>query len=156
MRSLSLILGASVIVGCGGGNGGPPDAGVQATFSSLYSSYLNQCANCHTPTAPGRTSDTEKTLDFTTAATAYTTLTTGKASGLVGNQTACNGVAFISAPPAPSLLLAVLDQPTRSTFAVGSCDSTAVTDQTVKLGSAPSADFITALKTWLAAGAPNN
>src|SRR4051812_2723477 len=108
VRSRWLILAAmGVIAGCGdipnplgGGDGGTPEP----KWSSLYATYLQGCANCHAPGAPGRTSDTETTLDFSTSAKGYQTVTTGMAAGLVGNQAACNGVAFISAGhPAQSL-----------------------------------------------------
>jgi hypothetical protein len=136
------------------------DAGAMpAKFSALYTGYLNLCANCHAPNAPGRTSDIEATLDFTSVATAHRTLTTGMAAGLVGNSTACNGVPFIQSLPEQSLLVAVLDKPTRDAFDLTtfpSCDSTAITDQTFKVGTQPSAAFISALKLWITAGAPNN
>ena len=60
---------------------------------------------------------------------------------------------------ATSLVLAVIDQPTRQAFDVASapgCDVDAITDATVKSGKQPSAAFVAALKTWLGAGAPNN
>jgi hypothetical protein len=138
----------------GAQNGG----GVQATFTSLYADYLSNCSDCHTPTAPGRTPDIEKTLDFTTKATAYSTLKM-TASGMTGNFADCNGVPFLDASPARSLLLASLHQPTRQAFDLPShpgCDADAISDQTVKVGSPPSAAFITALQSWISAGAPNN
>jgi hypothetical protein len=54
---------------------------------------------------------------------------------------------------AQSLLLASLDQPTRNAFDLptpsrcATCD--AIADQTLKVGTQPSAAFITALKSWL-------
>jgi hypothetical protein len=145
-----------------------PDAapvGVQATFTSLYGDYFSRCSSCHTPTAPGRTPDTEMNLDFSTKATAHNTITTKMAAGLMGNFMDCNGVPFVNnAVPAPeragqSLLLASLDQATRNAFdypAVPDCGGDAIADQTLKVGMPPSAAFIDALKAWLAAGAPNN
>lgn len=139
-----------------------PDANtgttVEAKFSSLYGDYLAKCKNCHTPTAPGHTSDIEKTLDFTSQSTAYTSVK-GMASGLTGNFMDCNGTPFIATAPKDSLLLAVLDQSTRNAFDVAAhagCDMDTIGDETVKVGSQPSAAFITALKDWITAGAPNN
>jgi hypothetical protein len=133
-------------------------SGVQATFTSLYGDYLSNCAHCHAPAAPGRTSDIEQTLDFTSKSTAYTTITTGMAAGLMGNFADCNGVKFVNMDPTKSLLLASLDQPTRAAFDLGTgkCDGDTISDQTAKVMAQPSGQFIAALKTWLAAGSPNN
>jgi hypothetical protein len=158
LRTLILVL----VAGCG--TMAPTDtvdagsSGVQATFTSLYGDYLSNCAQCHTPTALGRTPDTEQTLDFTTKMTAYTTITTGMAAGLMGNFADCNGVKFVNIDPAKSLLLASLDGPTRTMFDLGTgkCDMDTISDQTAKVRSQPSAEFIAALKTWIAAGSPNN
>jgi hypothetical protein len=138
-----------------------PDSGgggVQATFTSLYGDYFATCKECHAPGAPGRTSDIEQTLNFSTKAMAYTTLK-GMAAGLTGNRASCNGAKFIGATAATSLVLAVIDQPTRQAFDLAgspNCDVDSITDATVKAGRQPSAAFVTALKTWLGAGAPNN
>jgi hypothetical protein len=136
---------------------------VSSSFASLYSSYLSQCAACHAPAAPGRTYTTEQSLDFSTQKTAYTTLVgagAAKATGLAGNQTACNGVAFVIAgKPASSLLVAVIDATTRLTFAQGTgmaCDATAVSDMVLKTGTEPPAGFIPALEAWITAGALDN
>jgi hypothetical protein len=165
MKVRSLVL-AILVGGCGAvggsdaGNGNMPDApsGVTATFTSLYGDYFGTCSNCHTPSAPGRTSDTEQTLDFSTRATAYMTIKTGMASGLMGNFADCNGVPFVGATAGSSLILAALDQPTRQAFdrpASPMCDVDTISDET-KWSGAPSAEFIAALKTWLGNGAPNN
>lgn len=159
-----------LLSGCGvlpGGNqdmtGGSPDmAGgtVQAKFSSLYGDYLSTCKSCHAPNAPGRTKDTEQTLDFTSMTTAYNTIVNGKAAGLVGNQADCNMVPFIQkGAPEKSLLVASIDSATRRTYdntQFPKCDETAIADMTVKVGSQPSAAFVTALKGWITANAPND
>jgi hypothetical protein len=170
-RSLALAFAASLVfAGCGGigpdtGDSGTPpadlgSAAVTPHFSSLMGDYLQNCASCHAPGAPGRTSSTEMTLDFSSNATAYQSITTGMTSGLVGNQAGCEGVPFLtSMKPAQSLLVAVLDSQTRAAFdlpAFASCDATAISDETVKVGSAPSAAFLTALNSWVQAGAPND
>lgn len=140
-----------------------PDGGggmVEAKFTSLYGDYFGKCKQCHAPGAPGRTSDIEQTLDFTTRATALSTLKTGMAAGLVGNHTGCNGVPFLAATPGKSLVLAVIDQPTRQVIDLSpqhpTCDVDMITDATVKVGSQPSTAFVTALKTWITNGAMDN
>ena len=141
-------------------DGGPDSGGggVQATFTSLYGDYFASCKQCHAPGAPGRTSDIEQSLDFSSKAMAYTTLK-GMAAGLTGNHTGCNGAKFIGTTAATSLVLAVIDQRTRQAFDLSgspNCDVDSITDATVKAGKQPSAAFVAALKTWLGAGAPNN
>jgi hypothetical protein len=157
-----LLLGGAA--GCGEAidGDGNPDAGggggVQPTFTSLYGDYFSNCAQCHSPGGAGRTEDIEKTLDFTSKQTAYTTLQ-GMASGMTGNFMDCNGVPFLDAAPARSLLLASIHQPTRQAFDHPShpnCDADTISDQTLKVGSSPSPAFIAALQMWLMAGAPNN
>ena len=140
-----------------------PDAGsgmVEATFTSLYGDYFGNCKQCHAPGAPGRTSDIETTLDFSSKATAYTTIKTGMAAGLTGNKTMCNGVPFLGTTPAKSLLLAVIDQPTRQAIDLSpqypGCDIDTITDGTVKVGKQPSTAFLAALETWITNGALNN
>ena len=151
---IAALFAVAALAACGGGTTAP--AGVTANFSSLYSDYLSSCKQCHAPNAPGRTSDIETSLDFSTAATAYSTLS-GSAAGLSGNQQACNGVHFLVAGhPEQSLLVASLDATTRAAFSSGSCNQDGVTDETVKAGGAPSDAFITALKQWITDGAQNN
>jgi hypothetical protein len=162
MLTLSLAIGLAVLAA-----GGPaatettPDSGgtVEATFTSLYGDYLSNCKRCHAPGAPGRTSDIEQSLDFTSKATALTSLR-GTATGLMGNHTGCNGVPFLASTAAKSLLLAVIDQPTRQAIDLSpghaDCDIDMITDATVKVGSQPSAAFVTALKTWIGNGAMDN
>jgi hypothetical protein len=138
-----------------GGGGGT----VEPTFTSLYGDYLANCKQCHTPTALGRTPEIEKTLDFTSRSTALSTLKTGMATGLSGSQNDCNGVAFIATTPGKSLLVAVIDQPTRQAIDLSphtGCDVDTISDATAKVGSQPSAAFVTALKTWITSGAMDN
>ena len=162
MRRFFVIVSAvtlAVFLACGAVNDssdatGPGDNGNRgAGFDNLYSSYLNKCANCHAPNAMGRTPDTEKSLDFSTADTAFASLK-GAAAGLQGNVLACNGVAFIGATYETSLLAAVLDENVRANFKSGQCDQDAVTSMTNKLKVDPPAGFLDALKSWIDSGAP--
>jgi hypothetical protein len=117
---------------------------------------LNKCANCHAPGAPGRTSDIETSLDFSTAAKGLASVG-GSAAGLTGNFLACNSVKFVVAGhPEQSLLVAALDSPTRASFASGTCDQDGIADMTVKQGTTPGAEWLTALKQWITSGAANN
>lgn len=163
MRVAGVLCAAALLAACPPAEETTPDAGgtVEATFTSLYGDYFAECKQCHAPGAPGRTAGIETTLDFSTKATAYTTIKTGMAAGLTGNKADCNGVPFLAATPAKSLILAVLDQPTRQTIDLSpqhaNCDVDTITDATVKAGNKqPSAAFVSALKMWITAGAPNN
>ena len=154
---------AALLPACPAEEEGTPDSGmgVQPTFTSLYEDYFSECGQCHAPGAPGSgTAGIETTLNFSTKATAYTTIKTGMAMGLTGNAAGCNGVPFVGTTAAKSLILAVVDQPTRNVIDLSpthpNCDVDSITDETVKVGSQPSAAFVQALKDWLAAGAPNN
>lgn len=127
------------------------------SFAGLYSGYFQNCAQCHAPGAPGRTSDIEATLNFATEAEAHQSITQGSASGLVGNQQACNGVRFLGASYETSLVVAVLDENVRHGFSLAShpgCDADAISDMTVKVGYPPSASFLHNLAAWIEAGAP--
>ena len=153
----SVLSAAAAFSGCD--SAGPAGA-VQPHFASLYGDYFSNCAQCHSPSGPGRQpGTTETSLDFSTAATAYATLT-GKAAGLSGNSAGCNGVPFIAkGKPGSSVLLAVVDASTRKSLDLtgyASCDATAITDMTLKVGKAPSAAFVTALRTWIQNGAAND
>jgi hypothetical protein len=162
---LALALGlVAAGAGCSPATETEPDGGsgggtVQATFTSLYGDYLGTCKQCHAPNAPGKTSDTEQTLDFTSRTTALSTLR-GMASGLTGNHADCNGAPFLATTPAKSLLVAVIDQPTRQAIDLSpghpTCDVDTISDETVKVKSQPSAEFVTALKTWISSGAQDN
>jgi hypothetical protein len=165
-QRMTLVLAIGLVAlagGCPAATDTTPDGSggtVEATFTSLYGDYLATCKQCHAPNAPGRTSDIEQALDFSSRTTALAALKTGMATGLVGNHTACNGVPFLAATPGSSLVLAVIDQPTRQVIDLSpqhpSCDVDSISDMTVKAGSQPSAAFLTALKTWITSGAMDN
>jgi len=147
----------------GPSDNGPSDTGTDApaipTFASLYEGYFALCTDCHSPSGPGRTSETEGSLDFSTIQSAYDSLTKGKASAMVGNPEACNGVAFLGATYEESLVVATIDEAVRASFLAtgqGTCDTAAVTDMTLKVQdqAAPSPAFLRDLKAWIDAGAP--
>ena len=62
----------------------------------------------------------------------------------------------VSGHPEQSLLVAALDSSTRTAFGSGACNQDGVTDETVKQGFAPGAEWVSALKQWITAGAANN
>ncbi|MCO4763199.1 MAG: hypothetical protein KC502_16900 [Myxococcales bacterium] len=122
-------------------------------FDVAYTSFLNKCSQCHGPDALGRSSDTAKGLDMSSAATARTSLTDNTVSGLTGNSAGCNGVPFVvPGKPEQSLFIAVLDADARTKFDLPShpnCDNDAISDMTLKVNAEPSADTLAALKRWV-------
>lgn len=159
-RSLNIValLVAIALVACEAANKGESDVSGDVTtqngFTIAYNDYLKNCAACHAPGAPGRTSDIEQSLDFSTVYTAYSTVK-GSASGLTMSREACNGVKFIGDSYETSLLIATLDEDVRASFAVGDCNQDAVSDMTVKVGFAPSKATLNALKNWIESGTPS-
>ena len=148
VQRMSFLILATSLFACA-----PEEAG---TFAGVYEEYLVECANCHAPEALGATSDIEKSLDFSTEDSAYSTLM-GSATGLSGNQAACNGVKFVVAgDPSSSLVVAVVDEDVRQAFDLSGnadCNADSISDMTVKVGFAPGSSFLDSLKKWIEDGA---
>ncbi|GAB4558855.1 MAG: hypothetical protein Tsb0020_04150 [Haliangiales bacterium] len=136
-----------------------PDAGPVDTFTQIYqSSGFQQCSGCHAPGAPGFTDGTEATQDWSSRDSAYMSLTTGDASGLMGNFEDCNGVPLIGDTPETSLLVATLDEDVRADFSLANfpnCNSDTISDMTLKIGGPIPAADLNLLKQWIMDGAPN-
>ena len=126
------------------------DIPAAASFPSLYDRYLYRCKNCHAPGALAGVDGTEATLDFTSAEIARASLA-GTASGLVGNQEACNGVSFLDTTYETSLLAAVLDYDVRAAFSAGDgCDVDAISDMTLtSRAGPPPGGFLDDLAVWI-------
>lgn len=126
------------------------------SFTAIYESpTFSQCGDCHAPGAPGFVQGTEATQDWSTRDSAYRTLTTGRASGLIGNFQACNGTPLIGSTPDTSLVVAVLDADVRAAFSNGGCAADAITDCTLRLNPFFPED-LDLLRAWIAAGTPDN
>ena len=123
------------------------------TFTDIYtSSTFGQCADCHSPTAPGFTAGTEATQDWSSESAAFSSLR-GVASGLEGNFAACNGVPLVGTTASESLLVATLDPSTRASFSDGTatgCVADAIKDHTLDL-TVSAADLAT-LRTFIDEG----
>jgi hypothetical protein len=165
--SLGLLAFAAANTGCGtssddgadagaAGSGGGSGAG--ATFSNIYAaSAFQKCAGCHAPNAPGKVDGTESTENWSSRASAYASLK-GKAMGLIGNFSGCNGVPFLAASADNSLLVAAFDADVRANFMNSDfpdCNADAISDQTLKLGSPLPDPLLQQLKDWVNAGAPD-
>jgi hypothetical protein len=176
MKTCVLVFAALALTACGKlpvfdlGDLAMADGGPRS-FSALYSGYLSSCASCHAPGAAGRPANIEQTLDFTTRATAFQTLS-GQASGMSGDPGRCNGVSFLTAGDAgTSLAFAVLDPTTRGTptvpgtFANGACSNSSsddmslgptVTDEAAKTSMQMPSQFLIDFGAWIVQGASNN
>jgi hypothetical protein len=152
--SAAVLAGLALSVGCGdtldaldGGDG---------SFDGVYNSEpFQKCSGCHAPGAPGKVAGTESTQDWSTSATARSTLTR-TASGLIGNFADCNGVPFIGASSDKSLLIASLDSDVRMNFEDSQhpdCTGDSISDQGDKVGGIPDS-LIQDLKDWIDSGAP--
>lgn len=162
MSWIGVVLAGAVACGTeqGGGadSGGTPDTGGNTSaFDSLYGGYFQRCRSCHVPGAWGSYTGIERTLDFSDVESAYQSLKYGTASGLDGNDAACNGVRLVGASYETSLVAAVLDEGVRAGFSDPGhpgCDADAIPDMTLKVGSTPSGAFLGALRDWINSGAP--
>jgi hypothetical protein len=166
VRIAPALVGACVLalsIGCGDeldtlgdGTGGDGTAGGDATFTQIYAALEPECSSCHAPGAPGRTQGIEATQDWSTRASAYTSLQ-GTASGMIGNFQACNGVPFLGSTAEQSLLVASLDEDVRNAYDNPSnpdCNNDTISDQTLKIGGPLPAQVLQDLKDWVDDGAP--
>jgi len=141
-----------------GGTDAGSDTSASTGLAALHDSYLKHCANCHAPGAPGATSGTETSLNFSTVETTRRTLK-GQAAGLTGNQQGCNGVPFLGATWQDSLLAAVLDENLRPNFVAPGhpeCNGAtgAVSRMDIRISEPMPASFLADLRAWIEAGAP--
>ena len=144
-----LVCNASNICEATGGSG----------FTALYNSgSFQQCSGCHAPDAAGFTDGTEASQNWSSRDTAYQGVQ-GTASGLLGNFEGCNGVPFIGQTPGDSLLVAALDETVRANFSLDGfpdCNADSISDMTLRIGGALSAEEATLLDSWISAGAQDN
>jgi len=162
VRILALVTSAGLAAACGGADellDAVEGVGGDGTFTSLYAGHFQRCKACHADGALGFNPDkTERTLDFTTQESAYTSLH-GTASGLTGNQAPCNGVRFLGATAGESLIVAVMDEDVRAAYdnpAAPDCNADTITDVNVLTGVSAPAGWLADLKAWIDAGAPND
>ena len=149
----------SAVEGGSGEEGGTEEGGTEEGggigFASVYDSPgFAGCGGCHAPDAPGNVEGTEKTIDWTDAASAYASLQ-GTASGLTENFEGCNGVPFIGDSVESSLIVAAFDEDIRENFShpdFPDCTGDAIADMIMKSGGAVSDDDVAALKAWIEAG----
>ena len=152
--------GAGEGAGEGGGDEGGGDEGGGAGFTKLYDDHLNKCAVCHAPGAGGFIAGTtEATLDFSSRDKAYSSITTGKASGLSGNVGGCNDVPFVGSSSGKSLIVAVLDEDVRAAYDNSSfpdCNGDSITDMSFRTNPGVPDSIVSGVKAWIDEGASND
>jgi hypothetical protein len=129
-----------------------------ATFTSIYERIGDDCSGCHAPGAPGRTAGIENTQNWSSRASALSSLR-GDASGLIGNFAGCNGEPLLRASAEQSLLVASLDSDVKANFVSPDnpdCNGDAISDQNLRLGSPLSDSVLQDLKDWVDSGADDN
>lgn len=130
------------------------DPKVEAKFASLYANGLNGCGKCH---APGKEaySASVTNFDMSSASAAYTSLNLKLA---VTAKPECDAAYYVVASnSAKSAVWAVVDNTARESFAAssGAAGCSIMSGETMGIASL-SAEFKTALKQWIDAGAANN
>jgi hypothetical protein len=122
---------------------------VDPTFTSLYSNYFKSCGvtECH---AQGSTVyDNSVKLDMSTQAAAYAGL---KAALDNTSKPECNQKPIASTTPDDTMLIAILDQSTQDAyFTATTCKPRYI--ENMKAGLAPSAEVLSAVRTWITNGA---
>jgi cytochrome c5 len=152
---LTFAVGVALSLGCGDTLDDALD-GDGATFTSIYEGET--CSGCHAPGAPGRVTGIEATQNWSSRATALSSLQ-GNASGLIGNFQGCNGVPLIGSSADQSLIIASLDFDVRAGFSAPGfpdCTADAIADQSDRVSGGLPAGWLDDLKDWIDAGTPNN
>ncbi|MEO0322947.1 MAG: hypothetical protein AAF447_08310 [Myxococcota bacterium] len=160
MGASSALLALVAMGGCTEDLFAEPDGGMVTVdmmgggddFSAVFAALGSSCADCHAPGAPGFTTGTEATQDWSSESAAQSSLLLN-ASGLVAPFDACNGVPLVvPGSPEQSLIMAYLDAGVRASFADGDCTGAALVDGTIR--ATVSGAGVEALRSWIAAGAP--
>lgn len=149
--TLATLVMAQILSGCG--QLATPTA-TSGTFTSIYTSTLSKttCVSCHEPGGSGYANGV--TLDFSTQALAYQTLTSATVSN-PSEKTNCSGVKIVYPSNASkSYLAAVLfsDYNANNFAGVSGCQPYTVHLQNLSL----SADEKTSILNWINNGALNN
>ena len=152
---IALVAASMHLVGCSAAEDAVSNVtGGGSSFDNVYATVFSKnCNGCHGASAPGyNPGETEATLDFSSADKAYNSLL-GKASGLTGNNAACNGVSFVTPGDASkSLLMASIDRTTRTAFTSGGCNKDTVSAMESR-GGTLTAVQVEAVRAWINGGA---
>jgi hypothetical protein len=132
-------------------NCGKKDESTSATFSTVYTETLSTaCIVCHE--VPGSGTQNGASLNFSSKALAYSTLTTGNvtATDAVG---ACGTVKLVTASsPSTSYLLGTIIESYRSDNFAGVTNCTPNRHETLNLSSTQQSNLVS----WVQGGAQNN
>lgn len=134
----------------------PTSSGPAAgTFTNVYSIITtSNCNQCHVP-AVSAGSARGSTLDFTSATTAYTTLTTQNVTA-TDSSANCGTVKIVNkTTPANSYLLAIFTQADQVTGFGGAASCKPDTSHLAGTANI-TGDELTTINNWIIAGAPQN
>ncbi len=148
---LAFVSGTLLLTHCGSQSNDTPTT--TASFASIYTTVLaTACIQCHVPGQPVYV-NSHVHLDFTSASTAYSTLTGNSVAGTSSTGT-CGGIRIVSGVATTSYLAGVLfaDYHIANFAGVGGCTPYAnhLSDQNI------SASQEQAIVTWINGGAQNN
>ncbi len=135
-------------------NCGDKAADTSANFSTIYTSMLKTaCAQCHVPGTPAYNTNGVH-LDFTTSATAYSTLLANYVAGTSSTGT-CSGIKIVAAnAPTQSYLAGVLFQDYHVNNFAGKSGCTTYATHLSDQNITPAEEA--SILAWINAGAPNN
>lgn len=122
---------------------------VESNFTSLYENYFKNCGTteCHAPDSS--TYNEKVNLDLSTKAQAYRGLTAALDNT---SKPECNMAPVATSVPDNTMLIAILDQSQQDAyFEKSNCKPRYI--ENMKAGMAPSADVLSAVRTWITNGA---
>ncbi len=150
-------------IGCSNSNSGGSSAcsnssSYVGTMTNIYSHvFSTQCVSCHTP-GKSPYEDGLSQLDFSTAASAYASLTsssTGRVSGAASGL-GCQNILYVnSASPTTSYLMAVLSDDYATNNFAGMAGCIPLNSHRTGLVNLCSSD-VSAISQWILNGAVNN
>jgi len=155
LATTGLLVLSLMLTRCGSNNSNSTtsNAAITPSFASIYTNVLSQaCIQCHVPGTSVYINNNVH-LDFTSASTAYSSLTGLTSSGV--SSSSCNGIKYVTpGSPSSSYLAAVLfaDYNTSGFAGDSGCTpyATHLSDQNI------SSAEETAIIAWINAGAANN
>ncbi|MFZ9519013.1 MAG: hypothetical protein ACO3A4_00905 [Silvanigrellaceae bacterium] len=140
-----------ILVACDGEKKKEPDL---STFSGLYSAYLKDCGQCHSPDNVAY-KDNVKNLDMTTEDAAYNSLKLNQAIARFAGL-GCESLKYVEpGSSANSILYAMMDAPTKEAM-TGSCKPYLHTRSGGGDANDPTDEQKQKIKEWIDKGAPRN
>ncbi|MEN9827203.1 MAG: hypothetical protein RI953_2948 [Pseudomonadota bacterium] len=147
---LTVVL-ALVLAGCNGVKKDEPDL---STFKGLYTSYLKDCGQCHSPDNIAY-KENVKNLDMTSEDAAYNSLKSNASIARLAGL-GCDSLKYVEPGSAStSILYAIMDASTAESFS-GACKPLRHTKADGGEANNPTAEQKQKIKEWIDKGAPRN